>query len=65
MIQLNNREKRFIIIGIIIIVVSLAYARFFYPMYITINALVDEFREKQNIIFCPSISGFPASLKIL
>lgn len=50
MIQLNNREKRFIIIGIIIIVVSLAYARFFYPMYIAINALVDEFREKQTVL---------------
>ena len=37
MIELKNREKKFIIIGIIIIAVSLAYARVFYPLYINIR----------------------------
>ena len=49
MIQLNNREKRFIIIGIIIILVSLAYARLIYPTYIKLNALMKEYKEKQGI----------------
>ncbi|HHV19346.1 MAG TPA: type 4a pilus biogenesis protein PilO [Thermoanaerobacterales bacterium] len=49
MIELKNREKKFIIIGIIIIAVSLAYARVFYPLYININALKKEYKEKQGI----------------
>jgi len=50
MTRLNNREKKFIIIGIIIIVASLTYAYFFYPLYIEINTLTKEYYEKQGIM---------------
>jgi ABC-type multidrug transport system permease subunit len=46
LIELKNREKKFIIIGIIIIAVSLAYARVFYPLYIC-NAY--NFENNRNI----------------
>lgn len=50
MIQLKDREKKFIIIGIIIIAASLAYAQVFYPLYINIKTLRNQYDEKREIV---------------
>ena len=50
MIQLKEREKKFIIIGVIIIAISLAYAYAFYPMYTKIINLRQHYTETQDTV---------------